>query len=132
MMYTADTSFFIRLSEELPKAVAVWHEVVEGKSRLAVPTIVLVELKNRMLKRDMQKEAEELINTFEESSKITLVPLTAELAKKAGSLSYTYNMTNFDSVILATAVETEYKNVLSSDPSFVKATKQGLIHLMQF
>ena len=132
MMYTADTSFFIRLSEELPKAVAVWHEVVEGKSRLAVPTIVLVELKNRMLKRDMQKEAEELITTFEESSKITLVPLTADLAKKAGSLSYTYNMTNFDSVILATAVETEYKNVLSSDPSFVNATKQGLIHLMQF
>ena len=132
MMYTADTSFFIRLSEELPKAVAVWDDIVEGKSRLAIPTVVLVELKNRLLKRNLQKEAEELISSFEESSRITLIPLTTELAKRAGGLSYTYNMTNFDSVILATAVETEYKNVLTSDPSFLKASKQGLIHLTQF
>ncbi|MBI1935411.1 PIN domain-containing protein [Candidatus Woesearchaeota archaeon] len=129
MMYTADTSFFIRLSEGAPKAIALWHEIVEGKGKLAIPTAVLIELKNRLLKRNLQEKAEELILIFENSNKIVLVPLTTDLAKKAGSLSYTYNMTNFDAVILATAIETCYKNVLTSDPTFEKASKQGLIHL---
>ena len=114
MMYTADTSFFIRLSESVPKALALWHEIVEGKSKLAVPTAVLVELKNRLLKRNLQNEAEELIDIFENSSKIVLIPLTTNLAKKAGSLGYTYNMTNFDAIVLATAIEAGYKNILGN------------------
>ena len=132
MRYTADTYFFIKLSESVPKALALWQEIVEGKGRLAIPTVVLVELKNRLLKRNLQKEAEELIRVFEDSSKIVLIPLTTDLAKKAGNLSYTYNMTNFDAVVLATAIETGYKNVLTSDPSFLRASKHGLIHLAQF
>lgn len=132
MRYTADTYFFIRLSESVPKALALWQEIVEGKGKLAIPTVLLVELKNRFLKRNLQKEAEELISIFEDSSKIVLIPLTADLAKKAGSLSYTYNMTNFDAVVLATAIETGYKNILTSDPSFLKASKHGLIQLTQF
>ncbi len=132
MKYTADTYFFIKLSESVSKALALWQEIVEGKSKLVIPTVVLVELKNRFLKRNLQKEAEELIRVFEDSSKIILIPLTTDLAKKAGSLSYTYNMTNFDAVVLATAIETGYKNVLTSDPSFLRASKHGLIHLTQF
>ena len=132
MRHTADTYFFIKLSESVPKALALWQEIVEGKGRLAIPTVVLVELKNRLLKRNLQKEAEELIRVFEDSSKIVLIPLTTDLAKKAGNLSYTYNMTNFDAVVLATAIETGYKNVLTSDPSFLRASKHGLIHLAQF
>jgi predicted nucleic acid-binding protein len=132
MSYTADTYFFIKLSESVPKAVALWQEIVGGKGRLAVPTVVLVELKNRFLKKNLQKEAQELISIFENSNKIVLIPLTTDLAKKAGNLSYTYNMTNFDAVVLATAIETGYKNVLSGDPSFLKASKHGLIHLTHF
>ncbi len=132
MRHTADTYFFIKLSESVPKALALWQEIVEGKGRLVIPTVVLVELKNRLLKRNLQKEAEELIRVFEDSSKIVLIPLTTDLAKKAGNLSYTYNMTNFDAVVLATAIETGYKNVLTSDPSFLRASKHGLIHLAQF
>lgn len=132
MKYTADTYFFIKLSESVPKALALWHELVEGKGKLAIPTVVLVELKNRFLKRNLQKEADELVSTFEDSSKIVLIPLTTDLAKKAGNLSYTYNMTNFDAVVLATAIETGYKNILTSDPSFLRASKHGLIQLTQF
>ncbi|MBI2541692.1 PIN domain-containing protein [Candidatus Woesearchaeota archaeon] len=132
MRHTADTYFFIKLSESAPKALALWQEIIEGKGRLVIPTLVLVELKNRLLKRNLQKEADELVSTFEDSGKIILVPLTTDLAKKAGSLSYTYNMTNFDAVVLATAVETGYKNVLTSDPSFIRASKHGLINLTQF
>ena len=132
MRYTADTYFFIKLSESVPKALVLWREIVEGKGKLVIPTVVLVELKNRFLKRNLKKEAEELISIFEDSSKIVLIPLTTDLAKKAGSLSYTYNMTNFDAVVLTTAIETDHKNVLTSDPSFLRASKNGLIHLTKF
>ena len=131
MKQTADTSFFIRVSEGITKAIEIWGDITDGKSRLVIPTVVLVELKNRFLKLGLSEKIEKLLATFEHSGRITLAPLTTDLAKKAGSLSYTYNMTNFDAVILATAIETEHKSVLTSDPFFLKPAKDGLIDVIK-
>lgn len=127
MKFTADTSFFVRLSEGNEKAIEFWKEICEGKGRLVIPTVVLVELKNGFLKKGLKKECDELLLKFDASSRITIVPLTSDLAKKAGGLSYTYNMTNFDAVVLATAIEAEYTSILTTDSIFLKAKKDGIV-----
>ncbi len=127
MNCTADTSFFMRLSEGSEKAARLWEDITQGKSRLIVPTAVLVELKKQYAKKGMQKEADELISAFERSSRITILPLTTELAKKAGNISYTYNLTNFDAVIITTAIETGFVAIPTSDPLFLRAQKDEKI-----
>ena len=129
MRLTADTSFFIRLSESAPKAISIWEDIVEGKNRLVIPTVVIVELKNRFHRKGLHKEADELVSTFEHSTKITILPLTLDLAKKAGKLAFTYSLTPFDSVVLASAIETGYETMLTSDPLFVRPQKEDQIKI---
>lgn len=132
MKYTADTWFFIQLSSGASRARDIWSEITSGKSRLVVPTIVLVELKKRLLRRGLTTYAEELINELEASQKISLVDLTVSLAKEAGTLGNIYTCTTPDAVILATAIMTGFTSVLTDDVHFVAAERQGKINIVRF
>ncbi len=130
MSFTADTSFFIRVSEGNEKARRLWDEILVGKGRIIIPTVVIVELKNNLTRKNMKEEAEELISIFESNSRITMAPLTLELAKRAGEIGYSYNLTNFDSVVVATAIHSGYDQIITSDPSFLRAQKDGKIKVI--
>ena len=132
MKYTADSWFFIQLSKNVDKAVEIWDSIKNGKGRLVVPTVVIVEVKKRLLSYGLNKLAEELINEFEASQKISIVDLTLELAKEAGRIGNSYNCTTSDAVIMATAIETEYINILTEDEHFIQAEKQGKIKIINF
>ncbi len=130
MKYTADSYFFIQLSKGTEKAKEIWEEIKLGKGRLVVPTIVIVEVKKRLLSYGLSKYADELVEGFEASQKISIVDLTLELAKKAGTTGNSYKCTTADAVILTTAIETGYNNLISSDKHFIPAEKQGKIKLI--
>lgn len=130
MKYTADTWFFIQLSKGVQKSVEIWKDIKLGKARLIVPTIVIVEVKKRLLGYGISKYSEELIDELEASQKISIVDLTLDIAKEAGKLGYTYNCTTSDAVILATAIETGYINLLTDDKHFLQAEKQGKIKII--
>lgn len=132
MKYTADTWFFIQLSNGISGAQELWKEIKSGKSRLVVPTIVLVELKKILLRRGLTAYAEELTNELEASQKISLVDLTVSLAKEAGALGNTYLCTTSDAVILATALMTGFTAVITDDAHFLAAEKQGKIKIVRF
>src|SRR3989338_722535 len=130
MKYTADSYFFIQLSKGTEKAKSIWEEIKPGKGRLVVPTIVIVEVKKRLLSYGLSKYADELIEELEASQKISIVDLTLELAKKSGTTGNSYKCTTADAVILTTAIETGYDNLISDDKHFIPAEKQGKIKLV--
>lgn len=72
------------------------------------------------------------IDKIESSQKISVVNLNLEIAKEAGRIGNTYNCTTSDSVILATAIETGYTNILTDDEHFIPAEKQGKIKIVRF
>jgi len=131
MKYTADSWFFIQLSKGTQKFIEIWKDIKLGKGRLIVPTIVIVEVKKRLLGYGLSKYAEELADELEASQKISIVDLTLDIAKEAGRLGYTYNCTTADAVILATAIDTGYINLLTDDKHhFIQAEKQGKIRII--
>ena len=131
MKYTADSWFFIQLSKGSAKAKEVWESIKLGKGRLIVPTIVIVEVKKRLLSYGLSKYAEELIDELEASQKISIVALTLEIAKEAGKIGNTFNCTTADAVILATAIETGYTDLLTDDKHFIPAEKEGKIKIIR-
>jgi len=131
MKYTADSWFFIQLSRGAQKAVEIWKDIKLGKARLVVPTIVIVEVKKRLLGYGFSKYAEEFIDELEASQKISIIDLTLNMAKEAGKLGYSYDCTTADAVILATAIETGYINLLTDDKHhFTQAEKHGKIRIV--
>ena len=130
MKYTADSWFFIQLSLKAEESIKIWEEIKSGKGRLVVPTIVIVEVKKRLLSHGLSKFADEIIEEFESSQKISIVGLTLEIAKLAGTIGNTYKCTTADAVILATAIETGYTNIITEDKHFAMAEKQGKIKMI--
>ena len=132
MKYTADSWFFIQLSKGVEKAKDIWNSIKIGKSRLIVPTIVIVEVKKRLLSYGLNKYADELIDELEASHKISIVNLTLELAKEAGRLGNTYNCTTADAIILATVIGTEHINILTDDKHFIPVQRDGKVNVISF
>ena len=130
MKYTADSYFFIQLSKGTQKAKDIWEEIKLGKGRLVVPTIVVVEVKKRLLSYGLSRYADELVEALEASQKISIVDLTLGIAKKAGTLGNSYKCTTADAVILTTALETGYDSLISDDKHFIPAERQGKIKLI--
>ncbi|MFH0836824.1 MAG: PIN domain-containing protein [Candidatus Aenigmatarchaeota archaeon] len=127
MKYTADSWFFIELINQNTRALNIWMEINEGKSRLIVPSIVIAEIVRKFLKNNLNRELQTLLNGFNNTEKIRIVDLTKEIAEHSGKLSYTYNMPMVDAIILTTAILTEYNNIITDDPHFKPAEKQNRI-----
>lgn len=125
--YSADAWFFLQFVNKHPKALAVWRDIIEDKSRLLVSTAVIAELVKRFLMKNLKTELEEILIKLKNSEKISIAEVTIEIANDAGRYAYSYDMTTVDGIILATAINTDYKNILSKDEHFKIPEKQKLI-----
>jgi predicted nucleic acid-binding protein len=131
MKYTADTGFFIKLIQDVDRAKKICDEIIHGKSRLVIPTVVIVELSKYYLKLGKNQKLSELLDLFETSHKIDIIGLEFELAKKSGKIGNSYKCKTADAIILATAVESGYTTILTEDVHFQIAEKQGKVKLVR-
>lgn len=122
--------FFINLSKGTQKAKDIWEEIKLGNGRLIAPTIVIVEVKKRLLSYGLSKYADDFVEELEASQKVSMVDLTLNIAKKAGTVGNSYKCTTPDAVILTTAVETGYDSLISDGKHFIPAEKHGKIKLI--
>ncbi|MBI4450793.1 type II toxin-antitoxin system VapC family toxin [Candidatus Woesearchaeota archaeon] len=123
MKYTADTGFFIRLSESHPKALEIWGSIRDGKGRLIIPAMVLAEMTRLLLMKGQSAALEKMITAIDFSSKCTVCDLTAGLAKDGGTLAQCYGVSAVDGTVLATAIATGHDVVLTSDTLFRRVGK---------
>ncbi len=127
MNYSADTWFFLQLANKHPKAIAIWKEIIEGKGRLLVSTVVIAETVKRFFMKNLKKELEGLLINLKNSEKVLVAEVTAEIANDAGKYAYSYDMTIVDGIILSTALKMNYKNIISIDEHYKHAEKQELV-----
>jgi predicted nucleic acid-binding protein len=131
MRYTADTGFFIKLSQDDKKAQSIWKEIREGKGRLIIPAPVIAETAKNVMVRGKQGYLAPFYNALESSTKITVVDTTFDLARHAGKLAYSYNISAVDGCVLATAIATGYDTVITTDTYFRRAKKEHKIKLIE-
>ncbi len=127
MNYSVDTWFFLQLANKHPKAITIWKEIIEGKGRLLVSTVVIAETVKRFLMKNLKKESEELLVNLKNSEKVLIAEVTTEIANDAGKYAYSYDMTTADGIILSTALKMDYKNIISIDEHYEPAERQKLI-----
>ena len=127
MNYSADTWFFIQLSEDAEKALRIWKEIIEGKGRLVVSSIVIAETVKLLLRKNMKKGLNDFMIAFRTSDKIRVVDVTKLIAEEAGKISYSHNIPITDAIIAVTAVLTNHRNILSKDSDYRRLEKDGKI-----
>ncbi len=127
MKYCADTWFFVQLTNRHPKAVGIWEEIKSGEGRLVISTVVIAETVKELLKQALAANLDAFLHAFEVSEKIMVIDVTKEIASDGGKYAFSQNMTTVDGIIQATAIKTDYRNILSGNEHYKKAEKQGLI-----
>jgi predicted nucleic acid-binding protein len=127
MKYTADTWFLIKLITGDEEAIKIKDEVIEGKSRLVIPTIVIAELVREMVRKGNPSMVNSLMRSLLVSSKITIANLDQMIAMEAGKMGITFNIPLVDSTILATAIIFEHTSILTNDEHYKLAEKRDRI-----
>ena len=124
MNLCADSWFLIKLSENDTTAMETIKQVTQGKDRLIVPSVTLVELTRKMIRDGSGLEnVDKLLGSLRTSSKITVTSLDEELAVSSGKISAEYSMPSIDSIVAATALRTECRVLLSKDTHFDRFSK---------
>jgi predicted nucleic acid-binding protein len=100
----ADTGFFIKRSEQNPRALQLWQELRAGQHTLVVSTVSINELLAYFLRRGMNREADEWYHILTQHSEIRLVPLSAEVAAQSARYRLVLLLSTVDSMILTTCV----------------------------
>lgn len=127
MRYTADTWFLLKIIDRDENAVKIEEEILEGKGRLVIPTIVISELVRETIRKGKIKIAEEILDALQTSTKIFVADLNQAIAKEAGRVGISFNVPLVDSVILATAILFDHKNILTVDEHYKTAERKGEI-----
>lgn len=107
------------------EAIKIKDEVIEGKSRIVIPAIVVAELVREMVRKGNPSAVNSLMGSLLTSSKITIANLDQTIAMEAGKMGITFDIPLVDSTILATAIIFEHTNILTNDEHYRLAEKKG-------
>lgn len=127
MRYCVDTWFFLQIANRHPKAIEIWNEILEGKGRLIVSTVVIAETVKQLLRKNLKKDLKVFSDDFSNSEKITVVDVTKDIAESGGKFSYSANMSVIDGIIQATAISMNCQNIISNDEHYKTAERQKII-----
>ena len=125
MKYCIDTWFFVKLSEKDPTAVKLIKETM--KNNFIVPSVTILELTRRAIRKGKLKDINDLISSLMGAKNIEIIDCNIEIAKKAGEISATYNIPTVDSIIATTSIIYKCHKLLSDDSHFDKLQKNKLI-----
>lgn len=113
-----DTGFFYALQDGHPEAERVW-----GEGDLVTSVVVLYELQKKTLKNEFPGWPDLLAGI---QSAVDVVPVTAEVAVRAGQLSHGLGIPGLDSLILASLLEAGCRLIYTMDTHFLAYKKKGI------
>ncbi len=127
MKYTADTWFLLELYKRTEKALKIFRDTVEGKSRIMIPTVSILELVRVLIMRgDKLEKIESTLGELKATQKIQLIVLDEEIAKEAAKVSVTHNLSSVDAIIAATYKISGCNRLLSNDQDLKKLDRRYL------
>jgi predicted nucleic acid-binding protein len=118
MLTGVDTGFFFALEQEDPVAISIWEN-----REIVTSAIVLYELQKKLL----QKKFEDWKTILEDIEKSAVViPITIDIALKAGQIAHTTGMPGLDVLILSSLLEAGCKEVYTTDAHFELYHRKGV------
>lgn len=110
MLTGVDTGFFFALGKEDPVAMSIWDN-----REIVTSVIVLYELQKKLL----QRKFEDWRTILEDIKKaVSVIPITTDIALKAGHIAHTTGMPGLDVLILSSLLEAGCKEVYTTDAHF--------------
>ena len=113
MTISVDTGFFFSLKEKNSISLEAWQRIIDKKDKLVISVLVLGELYRLYLKKSLQQEGKEAIESIKEVA--TVKDVDEEISLLAAVLSCEKKIPLIDSLILSTAKREEAKKFYTSD-----------------
>jgi Predicted nucleic acid-binding protein, contains PIN domain len=110
-----------------PQAVDAWLEAVHGGCLLIVSTLVLHELLVLYYREGKPEIGRRFVSRLQKSTWVHIVPVSISIAEKSAGYRHGLGLSTVDSVILATVVEENCDELLTTDRHFVAADSQGIV-----
>ena len=118
MMVGVDTGFFFLLESQHKTAVKIWDN-----ESLVTSAIVFYELQKQLLRGHL-KSWPKLLKDIERC--VSAVPLTTNIALKAGYIAHGTGMPGLDALILASLLEAGCKEIYTTDHHLELYKKKGI------
>ncbi|MDA8079395.1 MAG: PIN domain-containing protein [Nitrospiraceae bacterium] len=110
MIAGVDTGFFFALEEKNPAALKAWEE-----QEIITSVIVLYELEKKLLQGHL-KQWPAIMSDI--SRAVPAVVLTEDIAARAARISHKYGLPGLDSLILASLLDANVKQIYTTDSHF--------------
>jgi predicted nucleic acid-binding protein len=118
MLAGVDTGFFYALQDSHPAAISIWNE-----TEVATSTIVLYELQKKLLQGQF-RACKNMLEDIKNS--VLIVPLTVDIALKAGHIAHGTGMPGLDALIMSSLVEAGCHDIYTTDHHFELYKKKGI------
>ena len=130
MKYCTDTWFLLELSRKNEKAVQILREMLEGKSRIIIPTVSILELMRSNIKTgESLAKTDAMLNELRASQKVQMISLDEAIAREAAKVSVSYDVPAIDSVIAATYKLSGCDRLLAKDEHLENLQKKKYLQI---
>lgn len=125
MKYCVDTWFLLELHNKNEKAMRIFRETVEGKNRIVIPTVSILELIRVAIRTgESLTRIDSMLSELKVTQKVQLIVLDEIVAKEAARISVSYNIPTVDSVVAATCKISGSDILLSKDDDLIELSKK--------
>jgi predicted nucleic acid-binding protein len=122
-----DSGFFILLGAGDPKVQQIWQDAASGQFELVMSVISINEVLVVLYRQGKLAEADGFRSLIYSSPWVHIVPVSVSIAEKSAGYRHGLGLSTVDSIILATAVEENCGELLTTDRHFVAADSQGIV-----
>ena len=127
MIIGADTGFFIEFSEDAPRTVEIWNNVLDGYDSLVISVLTIAEFYAHQIQRAKLAAAEELVSQMQLVPNISIFPVSLEIAAASARYRRGMNLPTVDAIIFATFLSTGCELLLTKDSVFNQDSVRNLI-----
>lgn len=136
--FVLDTSVIVKWFNQedelrVDLARAIYLDMIDGKISIIVPNLLAVELVNVLLK-GKHLPPEEISKSIENLFALPLIlkEPSQEVLKQCASLAYDYNLTSYDALFIATALNEGCRLITDDNTLFEKITDSSIILLKDY
>ncbi len=127
MKYCADTWFLLELYNKNERALKIFRETVEGKTRIVIPTVSIFELIRLAIRAgESMTKIDSMLDELKTTQKIQPMVLDETVAKEAAKVSASYNVPAIDSIISATCKISNSDVLLSKDSDLAVLARKNI------
>ncbi len=122
-----DSGFFILLGAGDPKVQQIWQDAALGQFELVMSVISINKVLVILYRQGKLAEVDRFRSLVYSSPWVRIVPVSIAIAEKSAGYRHGLELSTVDSIILATVVEENCDELLTTDRHFAVAESQDIV-----